>query len=277
MVVKNVECPLNVKCIFSNIAEKKLFAISDALRGSSWWLGSRTSWESAQPEREEEKWIWNSSLWKPKTSQHFWSWLADRSCSFSSAGGILSVSTRVLIFKSTPSSARLRNYDNEMPPAAVKRPMVLRPTMGFCILQCYRSIDAAMNRHHCQTEQLWSHRHQPLTGWVECLPLFDTASSLSGYCGRSWQLLVTTTIIERWNNADLGMQIMLWNDHCFMNQHNSALRLWQRIASLSNSSLREEEIVRLHRDRQARFTNQCSLYHKITAECGWHTSTLTNT
>jgi hypothetical protein len=73
------------------------------------------------------------------------------------------VSTRVLIFKSKPSSARLRNYDNEMPPAAAKRPMVLRPKMGFYILQYYKSIELAMNMHHCQTEQLWSHRHRPLT------------------------------------------------------------------------------------------------------------------
>jgi hypothetical protein len=69
-------------------------------------------------------------------------------------------------------------------------------------------------------------------------------------------------VIERWNNTDLGMQIMLWNDHHFMDQQHLALRLRQRIASLNNSSLREEEIVRLHRDRQARFTSQCSLYHK---------------
>jgi hypothetical protein len=62
------------------------------------------------------------------------------------------VSTRVLIFKSKPSLARLRKYGNNIPPAAAKRSMLLRPKMGFYILQYSRSIELAMNRCHCQTE-----------------------------------------------------------------------------------------------------------------------------
>jgi len=69
-------------------------------------------------------------------------------------------------------------------------------------------------------------------------------------------------ILQRWNNSEFGMQIMLWTDRDYMDQQHLAERLGQRIASLNNSSLKEEETVRLHRDRQKLFVSQCSLYHK---------------
>jgi len=37
------------------------------------------------------------------------------------------------------------------------------------------------------------------------------------------------SIIQRWNNTQLGMHIVLWNDHDFMDQQHLAFRLNEKI------------------------------------------------
>ena len=70
-------------------------------------------------------------------------------------------------------------------------------------------------------------------------------------------------IINRWNNSkDLDIEIMLWNDEDYMNKTHLATRLNKRINAFQNSSIKEEEFIKLHRERQASFLPQCSMYHK---------------
>jgi len=45
------------------------------------------------------------------------------------------------------------------------------------------------------------------------------------------------SIIQRWNNTQLGMHIVLWNDHDFMDQQHLAFRLNEKIRVLSTCNL----------------------------------------
>ena len=68
-------------------------------------------------------------------------------------------------------------------------------------------------------------------------------------------------IINRWNNSEDGMQIMLWTDQDYMEQQHLAARLHEKIKQQTTQNSTSER-EKLDRDRQARFVSECNMYHK---------------
>ena len=119
---------------------------------------------------------------------------------------------------------------------------------------------------------------QPLDGMAACLLIKDDNHLLIEWIAYHYLVLPLKylviavdpdsftsplAIINRWNNSkDLDIEIMLWNDEDYMDKTHLATRLNQRINAFQNSTIQEEELIKLHDDRHARFVSQCNMYHK---------------
>ncbi len=110
------------------------------------------------------------------------------------------------------------------------------------------------------SKQHWTHHDIPTDGFAGCLLLKDDNDRLTEWLAYHWLILPlkylvvaidptgTTSpehILNVWNTSDMGMDIVLWNDHDYGHWINEEL-----------------DEKHKHRARQKRFLSECERYHK---------------